>query len=77
VVLSAVPVFVFQALVTGIAARYLLPFLEQHGVLHPVDATAGLLIFCVSLVVFEIKKIEVTDYLPSLIVAPLLAHWLN
>jgi len=34
-----------------------------------------LLIFCVALIVLEIKKIALADYLPSLLVAPLLA-WL-
>lgn len=77
VVLSSVPLLLFQGLITLAAARYLLPLLEQHNLLHPVQATAGLLIFCVSIVVFEIKKIEVTDYLPSLAVAPLIAFWLK
>ena len=39
------------------------------------NATGGLLIFCVSLLIFEIRKVPVTDYLPSLIFAPLLT-WL-
>jgi uncharacterized membrane protein YqgA involved in biofilm formation len=77
VMLSAVPVLVFQGTITLLAARFVLPFLEQHHVLDPVNTTSGLLIFCVSLIIFEIKKIEVTDYLPSLAIAPLLAYWLR
>jgi uncharacterized membrane protein YqgA involved in biofilm formation len=41
----------------------------------PVNATAGLLIFCVALIIFEVRKIEVTAYLPSLVFAPLLTWW--
>ena len=32
----------------------------------------GLLVFCVALVIFDLKKIELADYLPALIFAPLL-----
>jgi uncharacterized membrane protein YqgA involved in biofilm formation len=77
VTFSAVPVLVFQGTLSLIGARYLLPFLESHQLLDPVTATIGLLIFTVSLIIFEIKKIEVTDYLPSLIYAPALAFWLK
>jgi uncharacterized membrane protein YqgA involved in biofilm formation len=49
--------------------------LEPHRLVDPVNATAGLLIFCVALIIFEVRKIEVTDYLPSLVFAPLLTWW--
>ena len=39
------------------------------------DATAGLLVFCIALIILELKKIELADYLPSLAFAPLLAWW--
>ena len=42
---------------------------------NSVIATAGMLVFCVSLVVLEIKRVELGDYLPSLAFAPLLT-WL-
>jgi uncharacterized protein len=77
VVLSAVPVLAFQGIITLLCTRFLLPFLEHHNLLNSVNATAGLLIFCVSLIIFEIRKIEVTDYLPSLIFAPLLTYLLR
>ena len=35
----------------------------------------AMLLFCVALVIFEIRKIQVTDYLPSLAIAPLLTWW--
>jgi uncharacterized membrane protein YqgA involved in biofilm formation len=75
VMLSAVPVLVFQGTITLLCARFLLPYLDQNDLLDPVNATAGLLIFCVALIIFEIKKIEITDYLPALIFAPLLTCW--
>jgi uncharacterized membrane protein YqgA involved in biofilm formation len=75
VALSAVPVLVFQGTITLVCARSLAPFLQAHGLTDSVNATGGLLIFCVSLLIFEVRKVPVTDYLPSLIFAPLLT-WL-
>jgi uncharacterized membrane protein YqgA involved in biofilm formation len=77
VLLSAVPVLAFQGTLTLLTARFLLPLLERYDLVHSVNATSGLLIFCVALIVFEIKKIEVTDYLPSLAFAPVLTYWLR
>lgn len=75
VVLSAVPVLVFQGTITLVSARWLAPFLAAHDLADSVNATGGLLIFCVALLIFEIRKVPVTDYLPSLVFAPLLT-WL-
>lgn len=77
VVLSAVPVLAFQGILTLVCARSLEPFLEHHGLTDSVNATVGLLICYVALIVFEVKKINVTDYLPSLVLAPLLTYWLR
>ena len=35
---------------------------------------SGLLIFSVALVLLGLKKIELTDYLPTLVLAPVLAR---
>ena len=75
VTLSAVPVLVFQGTITLVCAKSLEPFLESRGLVDSVNATGGLLIFCVALLIFEVRKVHVTDYLPSLVFAPLLT-WL-
>jgi hypothetical protein len=77
VVLSAVPVLVFQGTITLVCAHSLAPFLQQRGLADSVNATGGLLIFCVALLIFEVRKVPVTDYLPSLIFAPLLTWFLR
>ena len=76
VMLSAVPVLVFQGTITLLCARFLQPVLGAASI-NAINATDGLLIFCVALLIFEIRKIEVTDYLPSLLVAPLLVRWIG
>jgi hypothetical protein len=73
--LSAVPVLVFQGSVTLACNQYLEPFLRLHGLTDSVNAVGGLVVCTVGLVIFEFKKVELADYLPSLALAPLLT-WL-
>jgi uncharacterized protein len=70
--LSALPVFVFQAAITLACHLYAAPFLLKHDLLDSVNAVGGLVICTVALVIFEFKKVALADYLPSLAVAPLL-----
>ncbi len=71
VLFSVVPLLAYQGTLT-LLARLLLPWLAQHGLVDSVLATAGLLIFCVALIILELRKVEVADYFPSLFFAPLL-----
>lgn len=74
VLLSAIPVLVFQGTIT-LAVHRLAPFLQAHHLLDSVNAMGGLLVFCVALIVLELKKLELADYLPSLVMAPMIT-WL-
>jgi len=71
-ILAALPVFVFQGTITLACGFYLEPFLRAQGLLDSVNATGGLVICTVGLIIFEIKKVELADYLPSLTIAPLI-----
>jgi uncharacterized membrane protein YqgA involved in biofilm formation len=73
VMLAALPVLAFQGTLTLVCAQFLKPVLETHGLVDSVNAAGGLLVFCVALVILELKRIELADYLPSLAFAPLLA----
>lgn len=77
VLLSAVPVLIFEGTITLLCAHSLAPFLEARGLTDSVNAVGGLLIFCVALLIFEVRRVPVTDYLPSLIFAPLLTWFLG
>jgi uncharacterized membrane protein YqgA involved in biofilm formation len=77
VVLSALPVLAFQGTISLLVTQFALPHLDAHHLTAIVNATAGLLVFCVSLLIFEIRRVEVADYLPSLIWAPVLAQLLT
>ena len=71
VLLSVIPVVAYQGTVT-LCAQFLAPFLRDHSLLESVNATGGLLVFCVALIILELRKVELADYLPSLVFAPLL-----
>jgi uncharacterized protein len=70
--LAALPVLAFQGTITLACAQFLKPVLETHGLVDSVNAVGGLLVFSVALVILQLKRIELADYLPSLAFAPLL-----
>ena len=71
---AALPVLVYQGSL-ALLVRSAEPFLHELALVDSIGAVGGLLIFCVALIILELKKIELTDYLPGLVFAPLLA-WL-
>lgn len=72
--LSAVPLLVYLGAI-ALGAQRCLPFLAEYQLLDSVNAVGGLLVFCVALIVLELKKLDLADYLPSLLMAPLIT-WL-
>ncbi len=74
---SAIPVLALEgALIRGV--QLVEPFLRNRPwpLIDAINAVDGLLIFCVAMIILELKKIEVADYYPSLIITPLLIWWL-
>ncbi len=75
VTLSALPVLALQGSIALLCALTVKPFLEAHGLMESVNAVSGVLIFSVALVLLKLKRVALADYLPALIVAPLVAWW--
>jgi uncharacterized membrane protein YqgA involved in biofilm formation len=73
--LSAFPVYVFFGAITVTCRLYAKPLLDSHNLIFSTNIAAGFVACAVALVIFEIRKVELANYLPSLAVAPLLA-WL-
>jgi hypothetical protein len=71
VTVSAIPVLAYQGTLT-LLAQQASGYLRDYGLLDSINATSGLLVFCVALIILELKKVELTDYLPGLFFAPLL-----
>lgn len=74
-IVAALPVFVFQGTITLAVQVYLEPFLRLHGLVDSVNAVGGLVVCTVGVVIFEIRRVDLADYLPALAVAPLIT-WL-
>ena len=73
--LAAFPVFALFSGITLACQLWARPFLEAHGLVGSVDAAAGFIACAIALMIFEIRRIELANFLPALAVAPLLA-WL-
>ena len=73
--LSAFPVYVFLGALTLACQFCAKPFLDSHGLTDSVNVAGGFVACCVALVIFEIRKVELANYLPALAAAPLLT-WL-
>ncbi len=71
-IVAALPVFVFLGTITLACQVYLEPFLRTHGLLDSVNAVGGLVVCTVGVVIFEIRRVDLTDYLPALVVAPVI-----
>ena len=75
--MSAIPVFALLGFITLACRLYAEPFLENRQLINSVNATAGLVACAVALVIYEVRKVELANFLPSLVVAPLLASLLK
>jgi uncharacterized protein len=69
--LSAGAVFVFFSAISMAVQFYVIPYLSAPE-LNSVNATAGLLTCVVTIVIFEIRKVALANYLPALAIAPVL-----
>lgn len=74
--LAAAPVLVFLNGLTLTIHWGTLPWLTAHQLVPAVNAAAGLVIGATALVVLEVRRVELANYLPALAVAPLLTLWL-
>jgi uncharacterized membrane protein YqgA involved in biofilm formation len=78
VAVSAVPVVALQLAIIRVV-QLLLPWAHNHSqpLIESILATDGILIFSTSLIILQLKKVEIADYLPSLAIAPLLTWVFN
>ncbi len=77
VALTAIPVLIFLNGITLSVHYYAAPILETHHWINAINVAAGLIVCATALVIFEVRRVELANYLPALVVAPLLARLLN
>ena len=71
--LAALPIFLALTGLSLVVHGWAQPWLVAHDQLHAVNAAAGLLICATALVVLEVRRVELANYLPALVVAPILS----
>lgn len=76
VALAAGPVFLFLDGVAESVHTFVLPQLADPAMLASVQAVAGLIICATTLVILEIRRVELANFLPALVLAPLLTKFL-
>jgi hypothetical protein len=76
VALSAFPVFAVLGGITYVCQFYAAPWLAARHLIDPVNAAAGLVACAMTLVILEVRRVELANFLPALAVAPFLA-WLT
>jgi uncharacterized protein len=75
--LSAFPVFGLFSVITLACQVWARPWLEEHGLVAPINAAAGFIACAIALMIFEVRRVELANYLPGLAIAPLLVWWLK
>ncbi len=68
--LSAFPVYAVLGGLTLAFQSAAKPFLDAHGLVDSVNVAGGLVACVVALVILEVRKVELANYLPALLVAP-------
>lgn len=71
VMLSALPVLAYQGTLT-LLARVVRPMIEHPAMIDGIGATGGLLVAATALIILDVRKVRLADWLPSLLFAPFL-----
>lgn len=75
VILAVIPVIAYQGTLT-LLAKLLSGHLDP-AMINSLNATGGMLVMCLPLVIYGVRKVPLADYLPALAVAPLLTKWIG
>lgn len=70
-ILAALPVLAYQGSIT-LMARWIRPWMEHPSMVDGLGATGGLLVAMTSLLILDVYKVRLADYLPALVLAPFL-----
>lgn len=74
--MSAFAVLLCFGAITFVCQFYAAPFLNSYNLVNSVNLAAGFIALAVSIVIFGTRKVELANYLPALVVAPLLVHFI-
>jgi uncharacterized membrane protein YqgA involved in biofilm formation len=72
VALTAVPVFIFLNGLTLSIQLLARPWLDAQLLSGSINVAVGLVVCIVTVVIFEVRRVELTNYRPAIIIAPVL-----
>ncbi len=72
--LAAIPVLAYQGLLT-LGAHALAPVVANEAIRDSIGITGGFIVATISLVILDLRKVPLANYLPALVLAPLLTKW--
>ena len=72
--LAAIPVLLYQGALT-LAAGSLAPAMQDAALRDSLNVTGGIVVTTIALVVLNLRKVPLANYLPALAYAPLLTRW--
>lgn len=72
--LAAIPVLLYQGGIT-LAARQLEPLLAANDLKDALNITGGFIVSTITLIILDLRKVPLADYLPALPLSLLLTHW--
>ncbi|MGH7941128.1 MAG: DUF554 family protein [Limisphaerales bacterium] len=72
--LSALPVLVFFSVISLTLQFHVKPYLTA-GEQDSIGAAAGLVACIITVVIFEARRVELANFLPALVIAPLVTMW--
>ena len=72
--LAAIPVLLYQGGLT-LAASLLAPAMQDPNLRDSLNVTGGMVVATIALVVLNLRKVPLANYLPALVYAPLLTRW--
>ncbi len=73
-ILSAIPVLAYQGSLT-LAAQWMEPLVRGEEMKASLGIAGGLIVACISVVILNLRKVPLANYLPALLIAPLLTRW--
>ncbi len=72
-ILAVIPVVAYQGTISLFAGA-LEPYLSDT-IRESISLTGGLLVVSIIVVILDVRKVPLANYLPALLIAPLLTHW--
>ena len=77
VALSAIPVYLFLAGLAWLAQYGRASGFISPAQIPPINIVAGLILCAITLIILQVRRVEIANYLPALALAPVLSRWLS